>query len=133
MMKKTVVCLVALCSLLCACHETLEERAEREAKEYTEKYCPTPVENFTRTDSVVFRREARAFVYYCSATGSLDNPEAFLRNKDNIAQALLSNLKQSTSLRAYKREGFAFRWVVVSSKDKNTVLFDQQFSPKDYK
>ena len=132
MKKKTIVCLLALCSFLCACHETLEERAEREAKEYTEKYCPTPVENFTRTDSVVFLRVSRAFVYYCSASGSLDNREVFLRNKDNIAQALLSNLKQSTSLRTYKREGFAFRWIVVSAKDKNTVYFDRQFSQEDY-
>ena len=53
-MRYFVFC-AALCSvLLSGCHENMEKRAQREAREYTEKYCPTPVQNFTRTDSVVF-------------------------------------------------------------------------------
>jgi len=30
--------------LFAACHEDLADRAAREAKEFTEKNCPTPVE-----------------------------------------------------------------------------------------
>ena len=63
---KRFLCLSLLTLLFVSCHESLEERAEREAREYTERNCPTPVVNFSRTDSVRFDREARNYIYYCS-------------------------------------------------------------------
>lgn len=53
-MKHLIFGIIACSLLLCSCHENLEKRAQREAREYTEKYCPTPVQNYTRTDSVTF-------------------------------------------------------------------------------
>ena len=53
-MKHLIFGIIACSLLLCSCHENLEKRAQREAREYTEKYCPTPVQNYTRTDSVAF-------------------------------------------------------------------------------
>jgi hypothetical protein len=131
-MKKFTACLIVLCFIFCACHESLTERAEREAKEYTKKYCPTPVQNYTRTDSVVFDVETKSFVYYCSVFDNLDDQEVFNKNKSQISDALLGHLKENTQLRAYKEDGMSFRWVIVSAKDHKVVYFDQQFAPKDY-
>ena len=39
-MKKFWI-LAAICTLLAGCRESLEDRCAREAKEYTEKNCPT--------------------------------------------------------------------------------------------
>ena len=43
-MKQLIIGIVACAALLCSCHENMEKRAQREAREYTEKYCPTPEE-----------------------------------------------------------------------------------------
>ena len=120
-------------ALLCGCHESLEKRAQREAREYTEKYCPTPVQNYTRTDSVVFDIATKTYHYYCSATGELDDKKVFELNKGKLTDALLANVKENTACRAYKEEGFAFQWTVRSDKDKQTVYYDRKFTPKDYK
>ncbi len=53
MMKKAIYS-IFLASLVVSCTESLEDKAVREAKEYTEKYCPTPYVNDSRTDSAVF-------------------------------------------------------------------------------
>ncbi len=131
-MKHIIYCVLACSALLCSCHESLEERALREAREYTEKYCPTPEQNFTRTDSVTFDLSTKTYHYYCSVTGQLDEKEIFDLNRQKLAEALLNNLKENTAFRAYKKEGFAFRWTLRSDKDKRVIYFDKRFTAKDY-
>ena len=43
-----ILCIGIFASLLVSCTESLEDKAAREAKEYTEKYCPTPYVNDAR-------------------------------------------------------------------------------------
>lgn len=131
-MKHLAFGIVAASIILCSCHESLEQRAQREAKEYTEKYCPTPEQNYTRTDSVVFDMETKTYHYYCSVTGKLDDKAIFDTNRQKLSDALLDNVKENTSFRAYKKEGFAFQWTLRSDKDKNVVYFDRRFTPKEY-
>src|SRR3712207_8347171 len=73
-MKKTILFALLACSLT-ACHESLEDRAAREAREYTEKYCPTPYVNNTRTDSVAFDTASKTYTYYCSLNGQADSKQ----------------------------------------------------------
>lgn len=40
---RKIMWLVMAAVLTTACQESLEERCEREAKEYTEKHCPIPL------------------------------------------------------------------------------------------
>jgi len=61
--------------VLVACNESLEDRAEREAREYTARYCPTPVVNNSRTDSVAFDKATKTYTYYCTLTGEYDSAE----------------------------------------------------------
>lgn len=131
-MEKILLGAIACSALLCSCHESLEERAQREAREYTKKYCPTPEQNFTRTDSVVFEIPTKTYHYYCTVTGDLDNKTIFDNNRQKIVDALLATVKENTSLRAYKKENFAFQWTLRSGKDKNVVYFDKRYTPKDY-
>lgn len=118
--------------LMCGCHESMEKRAQREAREYTEKYCPTPVQNYTRTDSVAFDITTKTYHYYCSVCGALDNAEIFNLNRAKLTDALHKNLMENTAFRAYKKEGFTFQWTLRSDKDKNVVYFDKRFTPKEY-
>ena len=118
--------------LLCGCHESLEQRAEREAREYTRKNCPTPVANYTRTDSVVFDVPTRTYHYYCSVVGDLDDPSVFDQNRDKLRQLLLQSVKDNTGFRAYKKEGFAFAWTLRSDKSPKTVYFEYTVTKKEY-
>ena len=111
----------------------MQKRAQREAREYTEKYCPTPVQNYTRTDSVVFDIDTKTYHYYCSITGDLDDKRVFDLNRQKISDALLANLNDNTAFVPYKKEGFAFQWTLRSDKDKNVVYFDKKFTEKEYK
>ena len=131
-MKHILSCIVADSFLLCGCHESLEKRAEREAREYTEKYCPTPVQNYTRTDSVAFDMTSKTYHYYCSITGALDDKKIFDLNRQKLTDMLLANVKENTSFRAYKKEGFAFQWTLRSDRDKRIVYYDRRFTAKDY-
>ena len=131
-MKKIILGAIACSALLCSCHESLEERAQREAREYTKKYCPTPEQNFTRTDSVVFEIPTKTYHYYCTVTGDLDNKTIFDINREKIAEALQTQINEGTNFRAYKKAGFSFQWTLRSDKDKKMVYFDKKYTPKDY-
>ncbi len=66
-MKKKLIYIGIFASLLVSCTESLEDKAAREAKEYTEKYCPTPYVNDSRTDSAAFDKNTKT----CTLTTSL--------------------------------------------------------------
>lgn len=119
-------------TMLCGCHESLEKRAMREAREYTEKYCPTPVYNYTRTDSVAFDIQSKTYHYYCSVMNELDDKTVFDANKDKITASLKQSINENTSFRQYKKAGFSFQWTLRSDKNKNEVYYDMKFTPKDY-
>lgn len=132
-MKTSLYCLLASAVILCSCHESLEKRAQREAREYTERYCPTPVQNYLRTDSVVFDTDNKVYNYYCSVDGELDDERTFALNSNNITGAFLQTLKENTAFRAYKDAGFSFAWTLRSGKNPKVVYLKKIYTAKDYK
>ena len=130
-MKKKIL-LVLIPFVLIACHESLEDRAAREAKEYTEKYCPTPVNNSTRTDSVIFDKATRTYHYYCTLTGIMDSAVIINKNKSKINDGLLQSITKSTNIKAYKEAGFNFAYTCRSQKNPRLILFEGMYTQKDY-
>ena len=122
---------MTLC-MITACQKSIEERAEEEARTYTEKYCPTPVYNNTRTDSLAFDRAERTFTYYCSLTGVLDSAEVIEQFRNDLQDGLLKSIRESTQLKLYKDEGFNFRYILHSEKKPEQILFESTFKPEDY-
>ena len=102
------------------------------AKEYTEKYCPTPVNNFTRTDSVVFDKATRTYHYYCTLTGIMDSAVIINKNKSKINDGLLQSITKSTNIKAYKEAGFNFAYTCRSQKNPRLILFEGMYTQKDY-
>lgn len=118
---------------LSACnHMSLEDRAEKDAKNFTERYCPTPVQNMQRTDSVVFDRSNHTFIYYYRLNGAADNAQAVAKVRDKIRNALLTDLKNNTATKVYKDQGYNFRYVLRSEKTKE-ILYEVELTPKNYK
>ncbi|SFF91601.1 hypothetical protein [Prevotella sp. KH2C16] len=130
-MKKNIILLLAV-FLFGACHESLQDRAEREAKEYTRKNCPTPVNNFQRTDSIAFDRTTNTYHYYCSFTDKLDDKTTVEKIRGQLHDGLRKGIKESTSLKAYKDAGFSFSYTCRSAKDPKTVLYEETFTAQDY-
>ncbi len=120
---KRFLCLSLLTLLFVSCHESLEERAEREAREYTERNCPTPVVNFSRTDSVRFDRETRNYIYYCSFVDRFDNENVVNESKDQIHKGLYNAISCDVGLKQYVEAGFSFTYIVRSDKQPSKVLY----------
>ena len=131
-MKQLIIGIVACAALLCSCHENMEKRAQREAREYTEKYCPTPVQNYTRTDSVVFDIPTRTYTYFCCVNGKMDNEELIKAHWQNISDGLREEVAANTGLKAYKEAGFCFRYLMYSNSKPGKLLYNITISPNDY-
>lgn len=113
-------------------HDTLEDRAEKEAKAFTERYCPTPVQNMQRTDSVTFDRSTLTFNYYYRLNGAADDSQAVNKVRSELKDALRNELISNTGSKGYKDKGYNFHYVIHSEKTKK-ILFEVTFTPKDYK
>ena len=101
-------------------------------KNTLKKFCPTPVSNYTRTDSVVFHPETKTYHYYCSFVDRMDDAEIINQNKQAIDEMLLKAIIQSTELKPYKEAGFSFAYTCHSDKDPKKVLFEANYTKKQY-
>ena len=63
-MKWKIYTILMMTALLASCQETLEERAEREAHDYTEKHCPAPIAYQVTMDSMTFDKASHTFAYH---------------------------------------------------------------------
>ncbi len=112
------------------CQESLEERCEREAREYTEKHCPTPVAKDVVMDSMTFDKTTHTITYAYTLTGQLD--DSAVVEGAHSRDLLLQEIKNSANLRLYKEAGYSFRYVYHSGKKKGTQLLDATFRQSDY-
>lgn len=124
-----IIAILLLCaSLITSCHqETIQDKAEREAKEYTRRYCPTPPINDWSTDSITFDRATNLYTYHCTFSGILDDIEVIKDNKDKIREILRKSIVESTSMKPYVDAGFRFQYICRSEKDKSIILFEVKF------
>ena len=114
-MNRIFCAAIAATLLMTSCHDSLEDRAEKEAKKYTERYCPTPVRDNQRTDTLV---------------GPADNPEVINQNKAKLTNMLVQGVKNDTRMQTYKEAGFKFH-LIYRSASTGKVLLD--FTVKDFK
>ena len=126
-MKKKLIYIGIFASLLVSCTESLEDKAAREAKEYTEKYCPTPYVNDARTDSAAFDKTKKIYTYYISLRNKADNKKAIDANKDKLHKIQKEARDNNSGLKKYKEEHFTFRFVYHSAKNPKEVLLDDTF------
>ncbi len=127
-MKKNLIYFGICATLLASCTESLEDKAAREAKEYTEKYCPTPYINDSRTDSASFDKNTRVYTYYITLRNKADNKQAIDANKQKLHNLQKEALDNNPGLKKYKENHFCFRFVYHSAKNPKEVLLDDRFN-----
>lgn len=116
----------------CSCHhDTLEDRAEKETKEFTERYCPTPADSTSlqRTDSLTFTRSTKTINYYFTLVGKADNEEVIKKMMPELRKAIRTSLKNDTKNRAYKDAGFKFHYV-YRSESTGKILIEETLNGK---
>lgn len=112
---------------LTSCGESLEKRAVREAREYTERNCPTPIYNSTRTDSVAFDINTKTYTYYCTFFDVLDNEEFVSQNRNKMRDGMRDMVLNNTGLKNYIDAGFAFKYIIRSNSNPDKILFEDTF------
>lgn len=120
----TSVATACLLALTACHHDSLEDRAEHEVADYTQRYCPTPYASNQRTDSITFTRSSHTFHFNYTLRDVADNPEIISQNKAKLKQALQEDLDKSTQNKTYKEAGYRFHYVFRSQKT-GKVLFEQ--------
>ena len=128
-MKKTFL-LVLTAIVFGACQESMEDRCEREAKEFTKRNCPTMIEAEIMIDSMTFERSTHTIHYYYKLTGNSDRADAY--KADEVKTLLKNALKNTTSVQIYKDEGYSFEYTYRSEKDPKVIYFDVLLTKKDY-
>lgn len=109
-------------SSLWACTESLEDRAERECKEFTEKNCPCPLNNGISYDSVTFARDSHTIHHFYSVSGKGDNPAVFEAHKKEILNAQEKAIREDISSKRYRDAGFSIAVTIISSSTKAKYL-----------
>ncbi len=118
---------------LLGCHESMDKRCAREAKEYTEKLCPAPVSKDITIDSMGFEESTHTLYYYYSLKNRLDDPTVISNSRPILRKQLLEAIRNTTSIKAYKDEGYNFGYTYYSSSNPHLVLYQIIFHKKDYK
>jgi hypothetical protein len=129
-MRKLQLTVVASLALI-ACQESLDEKAAKEAKLYTQKNCPAQIAENLTMDSLTFEQATHTLRYYYTISGTGDS--VGLLNPESARSALLAELKNTTSMMAFKEAGFAFAYTYHSQRHRGTVLYETVFKAKDYK
>jgi len=124
---------IVVATSLTACHESLEDRAAREAREYTEKFCPTPPVNNTRTDSVTFDKPTKTYIYWCAFMNEFDDTLVMQNNLANLQAYLVKGIRENTSIRTLRDAGFHFKYVIHSTKEPLRVLYETTITEEDYR
>lgn len=128
-MKKYL--LVFTCAAIFAsCHESLEDKAAREAKEFTRKNCPVQVSEFIVNDSMTYEKNKKTIHYFYTISGKADTVAAI--NNQQAKEELVKGVKDATSIRVYKEHGFNFAYTYYSSKNKGKKLIEVIVTPEDY-
>ena len=128
-MKKYWI-LAILGIVLASCQESLEDRCERDAKEYTRKNCPTAIDETTIIDSLTFDRATHTIHYYYRLTGVADRDDAL--NETEAVNTLKQSLKNATTVKIYKDNKYKFAYTYRSEKNPKKVVLEVVFTDKDY-
>ncbi len=126
-MKNTYLLYIFFAFFCFSCQESLEDRAFKEAKEFTEKNCLTPAQNYTIIDSIAFDKISKIYTYYYSFCDLFDNNELVKENKEVIHKYLKKNSDTNPNIKIYKEAGFKFTYIVHSFKNKNIILYHDSF------
>ena len=131
MMKKLLFLLVCGIAMV-SCHENLEQRAARQAKEFTQKNCPSAIRDNVRTDSMTYDEATRTIIYNYTLFNELDDSSNIKAQEVKLIEGLQKALTRDISMKTYKDAGFNIRYVYHSNEKPQLILLQKTFTPEEY-
>ena len=123
-MKRLILWGVAAVCLT-ACYESMEERAAREAREYTEKNCPTPPSENTILDSLTFDKATHTFCHHHRLIGAADiDASIFEAKRAQIHEGLVREVRGNLNYKIYLEEGYHFAFLSRSGSSGEVLFVD---------
>lgn len=136
-MKKVVYgwALLTLMSATClqSCKkETKDERIKRETAEFTEKNCPSKVDEYTTMDSAVYDMQTHKLTYHYTMKGELDNDSIYTEEVlSTFREKVLNEIKTSIQMKNYKDAGLSFAYQYISDKS-GKILVSLEITKEEY-
>jgi hypothetical protein len=135
-MKKIFPAILYLLLLihLTSCQESIEERLAKEAQDYTEKFCPQPVDaaNIVYIDSMTFEKgNPSQIVYNYSVHADSTAVVEIKKKQQELYQTLLTSVRNSVDLKTAKEEGITIVHHYIQA-DTKAPIFTFHFTRKDY-
>lgn len=128
-MKRYYILLLTSLALVSSCQENLEDRAERETREFTKKNCPLRVADGIMNDSITFDKNTRTIHYFYTISGPSDTDAI---DSNEAESKLIKGVKDATSIKKYKENDFNFAYTYYSTKQKGKKLIDITVTPELY-
>ncbi len=128
---KHIQLFIIAAAMLTACQESLEEKAAREAREYTKKNCPAKIDETLYMDSLTFEKATCTFGYHYKLIGMADTIAAI--EPERQRKSLVDGIKNATVLRDYKDKGYSFKYSYHSGKSPETVYYETTITAEDYR
>ena len=130
-MRKFIL-LACLALGLSACQESLEQRATREAREFTEKKCPMPLGSDGKIvlESIEFDIPTHTWRQHYLLNML---PEAGPFDQAEARRLLLDELRNSPSYQPYMDNGFIFHYIYRRMMSPNDTLLNLKLGPADYR
>ena len=134
MYARIFISVLMLLLVLNSCQEKKADFFEREAKEYTEKHCPTKMDAVTTLDSIVFvKGEDRIgdLLLYYSLSLDETSRKILMDNLGQLADMNLNDLRNSIALAMYKEEGVEFTYIYHDASTGEKIV-EFHLTKKDY-
>ena len=118
---------------LVSCTENFADRCRREAREFTEKQCPHPVDPMIDLDSMLYVDEPQGFAYYYTLHGEADNDSLITDELMEVFRnRLCDKLRTDITMKPYKERQFSFSYI-YKSKSTGKELVNIMLTPEDYR
>lgn len=124
--------LSALLALVCGCKETMDQKLEREAWEFTTKNCPHDIDPYTTLDSATYRAGEMEYTYHFTVKGALDLDSLY---SDEVVRELhdsyLTELKNNIEQKDLKDLGVTITRI-YRSEQTGKPLMTLRFTKEEY-
>lgn len=131
---KKIFILCSIIFMITACQENFDNRCQREAKEYTQRFCPQKMDENITLDSTTYDKGSRTYRYYYSIDKNANTASirAQLKSRENdFRSKLLLMLINSVQLKPYKDKGINFEYIYTYT-DESSPFIKIHFSHNDY-
>lgn len=120
--------------LFFSCQEKRNDRFEREAKEYTERYCPKQLDQLTTLDSMVYVLDADAgnLIQYYTLNLTDEQRVELMDKLGEIGDQNLRIVRNSVLFAKQKEAGVCFSYIYYDAATGNKIA-EYHFTPQNYK